>query len=196
MTIGLADGAARRMKNARSGSRFFFALLLFALQAPIEMLHAETEFGAGFGPFLPFRISGVREVLNGWSARVGTRTSKGVFEIDYFNGHGDGNDYHTIDFDFRLDLVSRDIMPEMPVFLLLGLNADMWRSEAIGPDYRQSGGWHYGGGVRIPIGGTDSPLTMRADFKHRFGPGNSLILLVGFAYSAGATTAGAGTGKP
>ena len=175
--------------------RTLAALALIAL-VWTESVHAETEFGAGFGPFLPFRISGVREVLNGWSARVGTRTSKGVFEVDYYNAHGDGNDYHTVDFDFRLDVASNDTMPDMPAFLLLGLNADMWRSDTTEGQYRKSGGWHYGGGLRIPIGGSNSPLTMRADFKHRFGPGNSLIVLVGFAFATGTSTSGTGPGKP
>lgn len=148
----------------------------------------ETEFGVSFGPLLPSRISGVREVLNGVGAHGGILTSKGFFEVDYFTAHGDGIDYHTVGVDYRLDVVNKDVMPETRVHFILGFNGDYFKPSTTS-EFRQSGGWHYGGGVRIPLGGTESPFQLRADFKHRFGPGNSLIVLIGFAFITGTETA-------
>ncbi len=148
---------------------------------------AATEFGVGFGPILPSRIAGVREVLNGWGSRVGMITSKGFFELEYFNAHGDAIDYHTVSLDYRLDVVNKDVMPELKVHFVLGFHGDYFRP-SFSTEFRQGGGWHYGGGVRIPLGGIDSHFQLRGDFKHRFGPGNSLIVLVGFIFTTGSDT--------
>jgi hypothetical protein len=163
--------------------RFISAFWLFCFLFSSQTF-AAAEYGVGFGPFLPFRIAGVREVLNGWGGHAGVQTSKGFFEVDYFSAHGDGIDYHTVGFDYRLDVANKEILPEMLVHFVLGFNADYFKP-ATTMDYRQSGGWHYGGGVRIPLGGTTSPFLLRADFKQRFGPGNSLIVQVGFIFVTG-----------
>lgn len=149
---------------------------------------ALVEYGVGFGPLLPSRIAGVREVLNGMGGRIGMLTSKGFIELDYFTAHGSGIDYHTIGIDYRLDPFGNEVMSEMLVHFILGFNGDYFKPSTT-DEFRQSGGWHYGGGVRIPLGGKESPIQMRGDFKQRFGPGQSLIVTVGFNFATGSETA-------
>lgn len=174
------------MKNRSKfhARQILFLVLWFVVLFPSAKAFAVTEYGINFGPFLPTRIPGVREVLNGWGGHAGLLTSKGFFEVDYFSGHGDDTDYHTMNFDYRLDVINKEVLPELTVHFVLGFNADYYRPAGLS-EYRQSGGWHYGGGVRLPLGGPKSAFQLRGDFKHRFGPGNSLLVLVGFSYTTG-----------
>lgn len=145
-----------------------------------------ADLGVGFGPFLPSKIGGVREVMNGWAARAGLETSLGFFETEFYNAHGDGANYNTVAFDYRLDVLGQGAMKDMPVFLLLGFHADSYSPAGL-TDYRTSGGWHYGGGFRMPLGGASSRFALRADFKQRFSPGTSLIVLVGISFMTGSS---------
>jgi hypothetical protein len=155
-----------------------------AITAVTSLTHA-ADYGVGFGPFLPSKIGGVSEVMNGWAVRAGLATSLGFFETEFFNAHGDGANYNTVAFDYRLDVMSSSAMKDLPVFLLLGFHADSYSPTGT-TSYRTSGGWHYGGGFRMPLGGVGSRFALRADFKQRFSPGTSLIVLIGFSFMTGA----------
>lgn len=172
------------------GVRFSFLLGLIVVVGLLTSANASAFEGSlGFGPFLPSRIGGVREVMNGWGARFGMPTAKGFFEIEYYNAHGEGVNYHTVAFDYRLDVVGEDAMATLPVFLRLGLHADSF--QPVGQlDYRTSGGWHYGGGFRVPLGDPGGGFALRAEFIQRFSPGNSLIVLVGFSFMTGREASG------
>lgn len=159
------------------------AISIFALAKPSKS-HA-TEFGLSFGSFLPSRIGGVREVMNGWAARTGLSGSAGDFEIEYFNAHGSGDHYHTIAFDFRLDLEKASGVA-FPIHFNMGFHTDAYQaSDSLGNELgtRTAGGWHYGGGILYQLGSRQSPYAIRADFKHRFSPGTSLIVLIGVNFS-------------
>jgi MFS transporter, PAT family, beta-lactamase induction signal transducer AmpG len=181
MRVTTGNGPSSRALKSALG----LVLSIGTLSIGLAPSRAEAfEVGVGFGPFLPSRIGGVREVMNGWGARTGFPTSKGFFELEFYNAHSDGSNYHTLAFDYRLDVMPSGPNVPMPVFFLLGFHGDYYSPRDIA-DYRQSGGWHYGGGVRIPLGGATSGNFLRADFKHRFSPGSSLIVLVGFSFSTG-----------
>ncbi len=172
-----------RFFNRTVFSAVFFAIALMAISRPAS----GYELGMSVGPFLPSRIGGVREVINGWAARVGMPTTRGNFEIEYYNARGSGLEYHTVAFDYRLDLISRgteQAVSDFPVHFLLGFHADSYQP-LNQSDYRTSGGWHYGGGLQIPLGGPQSQIAIRAEFKHRFSPGTSLIVLVGLNFLLG-----------
>ncbi|MDZ4082457.1 MAG: MFS transporter [Bdellovibrionales bacterium] len=158
----------------------FSGIGLFAGEA-----RAQSEVGIGFGPLLPSRIPKVREIQNTWGVRYGTQTAKGFFEIDWAHGRNDGIVYNAFGLDYRLAMNSEDDQAaDLPVHFLLGFHIDHFKGleeEA----FRTSGGWHYGGGLRLPIGGPDSPFMFRTDFRHRFSPGSSLIVLVGFSFKTG-----------
>ena len=150
------------------------------------------ELGLSFGTFLPSRIGGVREVMNGWASRITMPSSHGNFEIEYFNARGGGSSYHTVAFDYRLDLIPRGetaTVSDFPVHFLLGFHADSYQPLNL-TDYRTSGGWHYGGGLQFPLGGPQSQVAIRAEFKHRFSPGTSLIVLVGLSFLTGSSDSG------
>ena len=72
----------------------------------------------------------------------------------------------------------------LPVYFLIGLHADYY--QPLDESWRPSGGWHYGGGIRIPI---SNSTALRADFKQRFSPGQSVIILVGVSFSLGGESA-------
>lgn len=134
------------------------------------------EFGIGFGPLLPSRIAGVREVMNGWALRGSIYTSKGVFELEWFNAISEGVRYNSNSLDYRLDFEDSGALKAIPIHFMLGGHWDMFQTPSGGS--KAGGGWHYGGGVSLPM--TDSTF-LRADFKQRFSPGSSLIVLVGFS---------------
>lgn len=182
--------AALAASATRVGLIACLTLGALSLSAVAFASRAEAlEVGVGFGPFLPSRIGGVKEVMNGWGGRVGLPTSKGLFELEYFNAHSDGSNYNTLAFDYRLDFFPGDAREPMAVHFLLGFHGDYYTPRDV-DEYRQSGGWHYGGGLRIPLGSESSGVALRADFKHRFSPGSSLIVLVGFSFSTGPESAG------
>ncbi|MBL7689068.1 MAG: MFS transporter [Bdellovibrionaceae bacterium] len=179
-------------RNVRQIGKHTAAAILFAMifLSQTESAHAQdsstgaTEIGVGFGPFLPSRIGGVREILNGWALRGTQPTSKGTFELEWFNGHGSGTHYHSLMFDYRLDVLGDGGLEMLPVHFLIGLHADYY--QPLEQPWRPSGGWHYGGGIRIPIGNVTA---LRAEFKHRFSPGQSMIVLVGVSFSFGGDSA-------
>jgi len=168
-------------------------LFLASFLSPAKTLAFEV--GLGFGPFLPSRIGGVREVMNGWAFRGGLETSKGFFEAEVFTAHGGGADYATGALDFRLDLDSDEEPSPLPVHFNLGFHIDNYRP-ATQDGVKFSGGWHYGGGFRVPLGPITSPLALRADFKHRFSPGSSLIVMIGFSYSTDSSGGSGGSEAP
>ncbi len=171
-----------------------FVASLISTSLLVPSAQAAMEFGVAFGPFLPSRINGVTEVMNGSSVRAGLLTGKGFFEGELYSAHGDGSDYNSLGFNYRFDF-GKDLIPEIQIFALLGLHLDYYKP-ATSDESRQGGGWHYGGGVRIPLGSVTSPLQLRFDFKHRFGPGNSLIALLGLSLAVGSSTVPDAAGKP
>jgi PAT family beta-lactamase induction signal transducer AmpG len=169
----------------------------FGAGISIDTAQAQSEIGLGFGPLLPSRIPKVREIQNTWGGRLGTQTAKGFFEVDWVHGRNDGIVYNAFGLDYRLSFNSSDgdeSASVLPAHFLLGFHMDHFKG--LNEDsFRTSGGWHYGGGLRLPIGGPDSPLFFRTDFRHRFSPGSSLIVLVGFSILTD-TTASGGAAEP
>jgi len=154
-----------------------------------KIANAQSEIGIGFGPLLPSRIPKVREIQNTWGVRLGTKTAKGFFEVDWVHGRNDGIVYNAFGLDYRLSLQAEPggdsgEADGLPVHFLLGFHMDYFKG--LDQDsFRTSGGWHYGGGIHLPIGGPDSPFLFRTDFRHRFSPGSSLVVLVGFSFLTG-----------
>ncbi len=171
------------------------ALIAFsAMLAGPNTVHAQTEVGIGFGPFLPSKISRVREIQNSWGLRVGTGTERGFFEVDWAHGRGDDIIYNAFSLDYRMSLAGTSALDELPVHFLLGFHMDYFKGRE--QDFRSAGGWHYGGGIRLPIGGQSSPVLFRADFRHRFSPGSSLLVLVGFSFLTGSEAPGGSPDNP
>lgn len=128
-------------------------------------LHGDT--------FLASRVSGVREIVPGWGLGVSIPTGKGLFMFDTFLGKGEGIEYRSLLFDYRVN-IDNDVLP---VQFLLGFHTDAWTPPS--GDSKFSGGWHFGGGVMIPIAG---PFMLESNFRYRFSPGTSLLIGVGLTY--------------
>ncbi len=156
----------------------FIALVLFI--TPFSFLHAQNEtrgtaeLGFAFGPLLPAR-NGLMELVPGWAVRGGLPSSLGFFEGEFYNGIGNGIVYRSAVVDYRLDLAVEPLL----VHFLIGFHLDQYEQSTPEIPRRFAGGWHYGGGLTQWIAG---PLDARFDFRHRFGPGQVVEVLVGLTY--------------
>lgn len=133
------------------------------------------ELSVTAGPFLPYAIPRTREILKGWDLRATVPTGKGSLEVDGFFANAEGVDYKTIGLDYRIDLPN-DVFP---AYFSFGLNADFFTpTDGLA---RYAGGWHFGGGLFQPL--TDA-ISLREDLRYRYGPGQSVLLLIGFSFRA------------
>lgn len=132
-----------------------------------------NDLGIFFGPFLPYKIPGVTEVLNGWGTRGTLWTPKGFVEAEYYDARGAGVSYHSGSLTYRMD-VFRDFFT---AHFILGGHLDYY--QPLDLEAKKAFGWHYGGGIALPLAG---PFYLRSDFKARFSPGNSTIVSIGLLY--------------
>lgn len=121
------------------------------------------------GPFLPAKISGVTEILQVSGLRLGSKSPLGNFEAEAMVGNGQGVNFQSLLFNFRLNVPSE----MLPVHALAGLHMDTYRKADATSS--SGGGWQIGGGVESKIAG---PFLLRSDFEYRFSPGQSLLVLV------------------
>lgn len=162
-------------------ARAALSLLLYAatLATPAQARAADagaapsSEYALSGGALVPSKVPGVREVLPVWDLRASFRTRRGVFEGDFAAASASGVTYYATGLNYRYDL-KNDVIP---AFVLLGAHADSYRGENQS-EMKFSGGWNFGGGIFAPLAG---PLWLRSDFRYRFGPGQSLLVLVGFS---------------
>lgn len=147
---------------------------------PTKFLYAQTpgeesaEVGFGFGSLLPAR-NGLKEIVPGWAIRGSLPTSMGFFEAQYYNGIGYGIIYRSVTIDYRADLHFDPIFAHF----LLGFHIDQYEQATPEIPRRFAGGWHYGGGITQLIAG---PVSARFDFRHRFGPGHVVEVLLGLTF--------------
>lgn len=167
-----------RLAHAFSFAVIWVVFTLVSL-APLST-HAQQEaeakgmeIGIHAGPLMATQIPRFREFISGWGARFSVPTEKGVFELDSYFARGMGQEYVSGMLDYRLDLPTEIL----PVHALLGVHVD--RYVVPGREGRVAGGWHFGGGFTERLAG---PLSVRADFKFRFGPGNSAWVGVSLVY--------------
>ena len=149
-------------------------LAVLAFASPDVCARSSSEYSLTGGALLPHRIERVDETLPIWDLRASARTRKGMFEFDASFANAEGVNYKTASVDYRYDLENS----VLPVFLLLGVQGDDYQGVGASSE-KFTGGWNFGGGFFLPIAG---PLALRADFRYRFGPGTSLLALVGLAY--------------
>lgn len=162
-----------------------FASLLVAtilIFSPTQFIYAQelgknAEIGIGFGSLLPAR-NGLVETVPAWAIRGGLPTSMGFFETQYLNGIGNGIIYRSANIDYRMDL---NIDPIFAHFLI-GFHIDQFEQAVPEIPKKFAGGWHYGGGVSQLIAG---PVWARFDFRHRFGPGQVVEVLLGLTCQLG-----------
>lgn len=130
------------------------------------------DFFLSAGTLLPSK-SGLLESVPGWSLRISQPTGKGVFEVGFFSGLGNGIVYRSGMLDYRMDLSIETVSAHF----LIGLHGDQFSSEAA--SNRFAGGWHYGGGITLELAG---PILLRFDFRHRFSPGQEVEVMLGMVW--------------
>lgn len=154
----------------------FIAFSVFPLAVHAQLGSSSStswEIGLQAGSLLPNRIRGVREIVPGWAPSVAIPTRAGTVQIGGFFGRGNGIVYNALSFDYRIEL----LLEGLPLHFLLGMHADEY--EGLYGKSKILGGWHFGGGTTQAIAG---PISLRGDFRSRYGPGRSLEILVGLVY--------------
>lgn len=158
--------------------------LTAGLVGPAPFAAAQTESGSGLdarrsrdffvfaGTLLPSR-NGLLESVPGWGLRVSQPSAKGVFEIGFFSGIGNGIVYRSAMLDYRMDL----LVESVSAHFLLGFHGDQFSSQTASS--RFAGGWHYGGGITMDVAG---PILLRFDFRHRFSPGQEVEVMLGIVW--------------
>lgn len=157
-----------------------FVLLTHSPDSRAQTEADTTDLGVRGGAFISKRILGFREVINTWGFRVASPSRWGIVEYDFFTGRGAGDLYHSLSFDMRFDFPIQPSSEDITLFAVLGLRTDYWEAE--GFEAKFGGGWHFGGGLYLPIAG---PVFVRGDFKYRLSPGQSVDASLGFFYRLG-----------
>jgi PAT family beta-lactamase induction signal transducer AmpG len=132
------------------------------------------DVGVQGGVLLSRGIRRMTEPVPGWALRASAPFKFGVFEVSTFLGRGNGESYHTFNFDYRIDL---ELFDADTAHIVFGGHADYYRP--IDRDAAFGSGWQIGAGFITPLAGN---LALRGDFRSRFGPGTSLEILVGFNF--------------
>ncbi len=159
--------------------RYFFAALIAlysaqSLAQDTSNKNANSRVGIIAGPFLPSAIAGVKEILQVAGLRLGSDTKLGDFEAEGWLANGGGVSYQSFLVNYRMDIPG-DVIP---VHALVGIHADAYRKA--NATNVSSGGWQVGGGAEAKIAG---PASVRSDFEYRFGPGDSLLVLVSIMFA-------------
>ena len=148
----------------------FIIFILHAISAGAQdAANKNSRVGFIAGPFLPSQIAGVNEILQVAGVRIGSNTKLGNFEGEGWIANGGGVSYQSFAVNYRLEIPSEII----PVHALAGIHADAYRKA--NATSASGGGWQLGGGVETRIAG---PIMLGSDFEYRFGPGDSLLVLV------------------
>lgn len=142
-----------------------------------EIYQPNFEFGLYTGTLILANIPEVIDNVPPVVLKLGLNSSFGFLEVSLL--HARGNDMRwrsgMIDYRFNLDELG------VPFHALFGFQADMYQKYDGEREY-YGGGWHYGGGAHIEL---IRHLYLRADFVNRFGPGRSLLVIVGLAVGLG-----------
>ena len=143
--------------------------------SPSQIAKHSLDLEADFGTLVPSH-DGLSDIVPGWGLRAAIPANKGIFEVSAFLARGNGIIYRTGAVDYRMDID----FEQASAHFLLGLHADQYFQGPPNDDNKSfAGGWHFGGGVTLPVGG---PLLVRSDFRYRIGPGTVLEVTVGVVY--------------
>ncbi len=141
-------------------------------------------YGVGLvtGSFLPLGISGVRDLLPIWGVRLAHPFRRTQLEYVGTSAKAKGVTYYHGFVSLR-----NPIRVPNQLFVghwIIGLDYHTWKRKPtkifkIQFPFRYSSGWHLGFGARVPV----SPnLSFRGDFRYGFGPGDQLVVSLGFEY--------------
>lgn len=135
------------------------------------------EVGAYTGTLLLANIPEVIDNVPPVLLRLGWNANFGSIEASLMHARGNDMRWRSGMIDYRFDLDEL----KLPFHALFGFQMDAYQIYDGEAEY-YGGGWHYGGGATFEI---LPHLDFRADFINRFGPGRSLLVLVGLQVGLG-----------
>lgn len=138
------------------------------------------EIGAYTGNLILSRIPQVTENIPPVVFRISNRSSLGILEGSFLNARGNGMKWRSGLLDYRFDFDDLNL----PFHALFGFHFDAYEIND-GGAVSYGGGWNYGGGAHFDI--VPKTVIFRADFINRFGPGRSLLVLIGLSFGLGSS---------
>lgn len=134
------------------------------------------DVSAHVGPFLPFELPGVTEILPFWGVSLSHPTSVIRVEYSFLSGRSKGVTYMNPSISIRADFTVAQFVEG---FLKLGADFHYYQpvyADGSPASYRQNGGGHLGFGGFIPI---SKGLAFRTEAKLNRGAGFSVYVGVG-----------------
>jgi hypothetical protein len=150
---------------------------IFAQEEETAIYQPKFEFGLYTGTLLLAQIPEVIDNVPPVVLKLGMNSSIGFVEASLLHARGNDMRWRSGMLDYRFNLDDLQI----PFHALFGFQADMYQKYD-GEQEFYGGGWHYGGGAHLEV---IPHLFLRADFVNRFGPGRSLLVLVGLSVGIG-----------
>lgn len=150
---------------------------IFAQDDETKIYRPKFEFGLYTGTLLLANIPEVIDNVPPVVLKLGMNSSMGFLEASIMHARGNDMRWRSALIDYRFDLDDLGV----PLHALFGFHGDMYQIYDGETEY-YGGGWHYGGGAHIEI---IPHLYLRTDFVNRFGPGRSLLVLVGLSVGIG-----------
>jgi hypothetical protein len=135
------------------------------------------ELGLFTGTLLLANIPEVIDNVPPFVVKIANRSQIGIVEASVLHARGNDMRWRSGILSYRFDLDDLSV----PFHALIGLHMDAYQIYD-GEQEFYGGGWHYGGGVHVDI---LPNLLLRADFVNRFGPGRSLLVIVGISVGFG-----------
>ncbi len=142
-----------------------------------KVARSDYEIGLYTGTLILSKIPEVIDNIPPIVLKLGMNSALGLIEVSLLHARGNDMRWRSGMIDYRFDLDDLQI----PFHALFGFQADMYQKYD-GEQEFFGGGWHYGGGAHIEV---VPQLFLRADFVNRFGPGRTLLVLIGLSVGIG-----------
>lgn len=139
-------------------------------------------FGAGLGPFLPFKVAGVVDTYPAWGLWFSHPSEISQVEYSFFSVNAKGVTYYNVSIGLRIDY---EVAMAVQAYFTLGLDGNYYNrkeTEEGTLDFLFKGGSHVGFGVLQKLA---VDLFLRGDCKLNLSPGKSLYIGLGLMWEFG-----------
>lgn len=164
------------------GTAYFSICLAQETGVKAEDIYIEKEgwqMGVSTGPFLPNKISRVKEILPFWGISVSKDISVFRPEFTLLQGHGKGHDWYSAMFSFRNELP----LYGLEFFWSWGVQLSYYTEllyDVLPTDFVSQGGLHGSIGGMWPV---NESWRFRSDIVFFMGPGKALYVGLGLQKS-------------
>lgn len=139
-------------------------------------------FGAGLGPFLPFKVAGVADTYPAWGVWFSHPSEISQVEYSIFSINAKGVTFYNFSIGLRIDY---EVAMAVQAYFTLGLDGNYYKRKETEDqefDFAFKGGSHVGFGVLQKLA---VDLFLRGDCKLNLSPGKSLYIGIGFMWEFG-----------